>query len=79
MGASSISISRGRLTVISLCLRFTELSSTVILNPSWDNRRDHIRSLISSPPVWKQAEVMANRFAGYGLRSRLHKHDKFTL
>src|SRR5689334_15872975 len=32
--ASSISISRGRFTEISLCLRFTELSSTVILKPS---------------------------------------------
>ena len=32
--ASSISISRGRLMKISLCLRFTELSSTVILKPS---------------------------------------------
>src|SRR5882762_3228972 len=34
--ASSISISRGKLTEISLCLRFTELSSTVILKPSWE-------------------------------------------
>src|SRR5436309_8972753 len=34
--ASSISISRGRFTDISLCLRLTELSSTVILKPSWE-------------------------------------------
>src|SRR5437016_4753477 len=34
--ASSSSISRGRFTEISLCLRFTELNSTVILNPSWE-------------------------------------------
>src|SRR5206468_3335363 len=34
--ASSISSSRGRLTEISLCFRFTELSSTVILKPSWE-------------------------------------------
>ena len=34
MRVSSISSSRGRLTEISACLRFTELSSTVTLNPS---------------------------------------------
>src|SRR5438105_15277077 len=32
--ASNMSISRGRFTEISDCLRFTEESSTVILNPS---------------------------------------------
>src|SRR5882724_5376583 len=34
--ASSISISRGNVTEISLCFRLTELSSTVILKPSWE-------------------------------------------
>src|ERR1043166_4144182 len=35
--ASSISNSRGSDTEISLCLRLTELSSTVILKPSWEH------------------------------------------
>src|ERR1051325_4758221 len=34
--ASSSSISRGRLIEISLCLLLTELNSTVILKPSWE-------------------------------------------
>src|SRR5438105_14481247 len=34
--ASSISISRGSATEISLCFRLTELGSTVILKPSWE-------------------------------------------
>ena len=35
--ASSISNSRGSDTEISLCFRLTELSSTVILKPSWEH------------------------------------------
>ena len=37
MGASSISISRGSAKEISVCLRLTELNSTVILKPLWEH------------------------------------------
>src|SRR6185436_8395144 len=52
--ASSISISRGRFTEISLCLRFTELSSTVILKPSCEQ----------SPRPYPVIDFMRENYAG---------------